>query len=93
MKIKEAINKIVDIKIQDDTNGSEAWIAVNVENVRSNSKIGKELIEIGFRKDAYYEGLIYSVCGNLKEKYAKAQELQNLLESNGIHSTILDRGL
>lgn len=94
MSIKNIISDVESIKLDDVTNGSEAWIAVRVTCVRKNSKLGKEMIENGFRIDSYYKGLIYSVSGNLKEKYAKAELLiKQLNYLYGISATILDRAL
>lgn len=93
MDVKEIINQIEKIKIEDDTNGSESWIAVGVDNVRTNSKIGRELLANGFRKDSFY-GLIYVLHGNLKEKEMKAKSLQDLLCGVfQLKTQIYDRGL
>lgn len=93
MTIKEIIDQAEDIKIQDDTNGSEAWMAIQVLGVRKNSNLGKEMIACGFHADIYYKGLLYTVFGNLKEKDAKVKFLTEKLTAEGIKVGILDRAL
>lgn len=93
MSIKEIIDQAEKIKIQSESNGSEAWIAIQVFGVRKNSNLGKELVACGFHTDAYYKGLLYTVFGNLKEKEAKVKFLTEKLSLEGLKVGILDRAL
>lgn len=94
MTIKSIIEEVEAIKIEDNTNGSEAWIALQLTNIRKNSKLGKEMIEEGFHTDIYYKGLLYTIHGNLKEKYEKARLLtQRLNEEYKLSPILLDRAL
>lgn len=93
MSIKEIIDQAENIKIQDNTNGSETWMAIQIFGVRKNSNLGRELVACGFHTDAYYKGLLYTVFGNLKEKEAKVKFLTEKLSSEGLKVEILDRAL
>lgn len=93
MSIKEIIDQAEKIKIQSESNGSEAWMAIQVLGIRKNSNLGKELVACGFHTDVYYKGLLYTVFGNLKEKEAKVKFLTEKLNSEGLKVGILDRAL
>lgn len=94
MSIQSIIENVEAIKIEDSSNGSEAWIAIQVIGVRRNSKLGKEMIENGFHTDVYYKGFLYTLHGNLKEKYEKAKVLtQSLVEEYNLNPVLLDRAL
>ena len=74
-----------------ESNGSEAWQSV-VVMVDGRSKVAKELLAEGFRKESYYGILMpYSSFSNYYAEEAYTTVFAGILNQNGISARRVER--